>query len=148
VRAGLDIAVVREPAQARDRQAERLGQCIDVLELGQRVVASLLLGIGGVEAIDIGGVVPEHARPEVDDVGAAIGLPRAAVQLAPGLALLVAARLVLLLLGVGRRGRDAGIREALPSDLLIDPRADAASRGDVGPAISGRGHGAPSCRSS
>jgi hypothetical protein len=143
VRAAVDLAVVRQPPQPRHRGVERLRERVDVGQRGERVLLPPALGVLGVEAIDVGGVVPEHARPEVHDVRALVRVPRLPVELAANAPLLDAPRLVELPLGVGHARRAARIGEARARDLGVDPLADAALGRDVGPLQRGLSHASP-----
>jgi hypothetical protein len=148
MRAAVDFTVIREPAQPRHGEAGRLAERGDIGERRQRVVLPLALGVVGVEAIDVGRVVPEHAGAEVDDVRALVRLPRLLVELAANAALFFTPRLVELLLGVVHRRRAARVGQPARRDLRIHPFADATLRGDVRPVeerdISFRRHTSPS----
>ena len=47
MRAAVDLAVIREPAQARDGEPQRLRQRVDVVELGELVLFAARLAIKG-----------------------------------------------------------------------------------------------------
>ena len=132
VRSGIDLAMKREPAQLRDRHLDGLRERVDIGECRQRIVLALALGILGIEAIDIGGVVPPHARTEVHDMRGLVRSPRALVELLARATLFVAPRFVRLLLGLADRCR-ARIGQTLTRDLGVDPFANAAGRGDIDP---------------
>src|SRR5205085_1907816 len=76
------VAVVGQPAQLGHGQAQRLGQLLRRVERRQLVLGGALLGVGEVPLVGAGGVLPEDAVAEVDDVVGLVGAPGFPAQLA------------------------------------------------------------------
>ena len=124
VRPRVHLAVVREPAQPRHAQPQRLRQRLRRLQLRQPVRLRPLLAVLQVERVRAPRLLPVHARAQVVDVRGAPRLPRQALQRAAlgglGLLLLLPGRL--LLLGEPARRPRARARAPWPSSCGLDPR--------------------------